>query len=83
MPAPHIQIRNLTMQFGQMRPLNDVSIDIPAGEFLTLLGPSGCGKSTTMRCVAGLQDPTSGEILFDGEDARQRPAHRRDVGFVF
>jgi len=81
--ATHIQIRNLTMQFGQMRPLDDVSLEIPAGEFLTLLGPSGCGKSTTMRCVAGLQEPTSGDIFFDGEDVVKRPAHRRDVGFVF
>ena len=83
MAATSIEIRNLTMQYGEIRPLDNVSLTIPSGEFLTLLGPSGCGKSTTMRCVAGLQEPTSGEIFFDGVNVGETPAHKRDVGFVF
>ncbi|MBC6406838.1 MAG: ABC transporter ATP-binding protein [Rhodobacteraceae bacterium] len=83
MPSTAIEIQNLTIQYGSFRPLDDVSLTIEAGEFLTLLGPSGCGKSTTMRCIAGLQEKTSGEILFDGVSVEGVSAHKRDVGFVF
>jgi multiple sugar transport system ATP-binding protein len=59
------------------------SITIEDGEFFMLLGPSGCGKTTTLRMVAGLELPTSGEIYINGEEVSQKPASRRDIAFVF
>jgi multiple sugar transport system ATP-binding protein len=59
----------------------DVSID--DGEFLTLLGPSGCGKTTTLRCIAGLEEPTSGEVYFDGERVTHVPANERNLAMMF
>ena len=56
---------------------------IEDGEFFMLLGPSGCGKTTTLRMMAGLELPTSGEILIDGGEVSQKPASQRDIAFVF
>ena len=57
-----ITIKNLTKHFGKVVAVNNVSLTIEPGTFLTLLGPSGCGKTTLLRCVAGLEDPDDGEI---------------------
>ena len=57
-----ITIKNLTKHFGDVVAVNDVSLTIEPGTFLTLLGPSGCGKTTLLRCIAGLEDPDEGEI---------------------
>ncbi|MCW2598421.1 MAG: Fe3+/spermidine/putrescine transporter ATP-binding protein [Frankiales bacterium] len=67
--------------------VDQVSLDIGENEFFTLLGPSGCGKTTTLRCIAGLEQPTSGSIEMDGvvvvSDSVLVPTHRRDIGMVF
>jgi iron(III) transport system ATP-binding protein len=67
--------------------VHDVTLDIGKNEFFTLLGPSGCGKTTTLRCIAGLEQPTSGSIELDGvvvvSDRIAVPTHRRDIGMVF
>lgn len=63
--------------------VNDISININKGEFLTLLGPSGCGKTTTLRLIAGFEEPTSGEILIDGQDVSYKQPYERDVNTVF
>jgi spermidine/putrescine transport system ATP-binding protein len=63
--------------------LGDVSIDIEHGEFFTLLGPSGCGKTTLLRCIAGFETPTSGQILLSGQDITHMPPHKRPVNTVF
>jgi multiple sugar transport system ATP-binding protein len=78
-----IVIRNLRKEFGDFVAVKDSSFIIGDGEFFMLLGPSGCGKTTTLRMIAGLELPTSGEILIDGEDVSQRPASQRDIAFVF
>ncbi len=78
-----IAIRNATKRFGAKAALDDVSIDIQPGEFFTLLGPSGCGKTTLLRAIAGFNDLTSGEILFDGRDVAGMEAWKRGIGFVF
>ena len=78
-----IVIRNLRKEFGSFTAVKGSSFTIGDGEFFMLLGPSGCGKTTTLRMIAGLELPTSGEILIDGEDVSQRPASQRDIAMVF
>ncbi len=78
-----IVIRNLRKEFGTFTAVKGSSFTVRDGEFFMLLGPSGCGKTTTLRMIAGLELPTSGEILIDGEDVSQRPASQRDIAMVF
>jgi len=63
--------------------VDDLNLDIAAGEFLTILGPSGCGKTTTLMCIAGFMLPDAGDILINGRSVVGRPAHRRELGVVF
>jgi len=78
-----IVIKNLRKEFGAFTAVKGSSFTIRDGEFFMLLGPSGCGKTTTLRMIAGLELPTSGEILIDGEDVSQKPASQRDIAMVF
>ncbi|MEX3009583.1 ABC transporter ATP-binding protein [Hoeflea sp. TYP-13] len=78
-----IQIRNTTKQFGALTAVDNLNLEIENGEFVALLGPSGCGKTTTMNMIAGMEHPTSGQILFDGEDLSDTRIQDRGVGFVF
>ncbi|MGH2547470.1 MAG: ABC transporter ATP-binding protein, partial [Actinomycetota bacterium] len=70
-------------RFGDVAAVDGISLDIPAGEFFSLLGPSGCGKTTTLRMIAGFERPDAGRILLDGRDMAQTPPHRRPVNTVF
>ena len=78
-----IKIRNLTKTFGAVRGVDDISLDIEEGEFVTLLGPSGCGKSTLLRMIGGFEEPTYGRIVLDGEDVTHVPPAKRAVNMVF
>ena len=78
-----IVIKNLRKEFGAFTAVQSSSFTIEDGEFFMLLGPSGCGKTTTLRMIAGLELPTSGEIYINGEEVSQKPASRRDIAFVF
>lgn len=78
-----IEIKNISKSFGDKCILNDVSISVKKGEFLTLLGPSGCGKTTLLRMVAGFGHPDTGEILINGADITDIPPHERPVNTVF
>ncbi len=78
-----IVIQNLCKEFGDFTAVQSSSFTIEDGEFFMLLGPSGCGKTTTLRMIAGLELPTSGEIFIDGEEVGQKPASERDIAFVF
>ena len=86
---PKIELRNITKKFGNFVAVDNLSIDIEDGDFVTLLGPSGCGKTTTLRQIAGLETPTSGEIIIDGktvfssEKMIDVSPSKRDVGFLF
>jgi sulfate transport system ATP-binding protein len=78
-----IEIENISKQFGSFTALNDVSLSIPSGELVALLGPSGSGKTTLLRIIAGLENPDSGRILFNGENTTESHVRERKVGFVF
>ena len=78
-----IEIKNVSKSFGEKCILNNVSISVKQGEFLTLLGPSGCGKTTLLRMIAGFGSPDSGEILINGTDITDMPPHERPVNTVF
>ena len=74
--TPIIQIRNVSKRFGKVTAVDNVSLDILAGEFFVLLGPSGCGKTTLLRMIAGFEMPTEGQIIIDGQDMSHRPAEQ-------
>jgi multiple sugar transport system ATP-binding protein len=78
-----VSLQKVTKCFGKVRAVEDFSLEIEDGEFLTLLGPSGCGKTTLLRCVAGLETPTSGEIRIDDKNVTQVPPRDRDISMVF
>jgi spermidine/putrescine transport system ATP-binding protein len=78
-----ISIVGLRKEFDGVTAVDGIDVDIQAGEFFTLLGPSGCGKTTTLRMLAGFEQPTDGQILIDGVDVAQTPAHKRPVNTVF
>jgi len=78
-----IQVSRLKKSFGEFVAVQDSSFTIQNGEFFVMLGPSGCGKTTTLRMIAGLELPTSGEIRLDQEEVTFLPASQRDIAFVF
>jgi spermidine/putrescine transport system ATP-binding protein len=78
-----VHLLDVTKHYGSTLAVDSVSADIADGEFVTLLGPSGCGKTTTLRMVAGLVDPTSGQIRFDGQVVNNVPPHKRNIGLAF
>ncbi len=78
-----IRLDGLSKRFGLVTGVDDVSLTVREGEFLTLLGPSGCGKSTLLRMIGGFEDPTAGRIWLDGEDVTDLPPNRRAVNMLF
>lgn len=78
-----IELKGLAKNFDDLQVLKGIDLTIHENEFLTLLGPSGCGKTTTLRIIAGFDDPSSGEVLFDGVDISKIPAYKREVNTVF
>jgi len=78
-----ISIIGLRKEFEGVTAVDGIDLEIKPGEFFTLLGPSGCGKTTTLRMLAGFEQPTDGQILIDGVDVAQTPAHKRPVNTVF
>ena len=86
--AVGIRLEAISKQFshrtrGDLWAVSDVTLDVPPGQFLTLLGPSGCGKTTTLRMIAGFEQPTRGRVFLDDRDVTGLMVNRRNIGFVF
>jgi len=77
-----VELRGVAKRFGAVTAVEDASLSIRRGEFLTLLGPSGCGKTTTLRLIAGFESPSDGEILIEGRAMHALPAYKRPVNTV-
>ena len=78
-----IRLQQLTKSFDGEPAVNGIDLDIPGGQFYSLLGASGCGKTTTLRMIAGFEKPDSGRIELDGHDVAGDPPHKRPVNTVF
>ncbi|MGG6296719.1 ABC transporter ATP-binding protein [Leptolyngbya sp. AN02str] len=82
--APALEVRNLNKTFApSVVPVKSLNLAVESGEFLTLLGPSGCGKSTVLRMIAGLEQPTKGQIFIDGRDVTRLSPSDRNIAMVF
>ena len=81
--APSVTLRGVTKRFGDFVAVRSMDLDIPRGQFFTMLGPSGCGKTTTLRMVAGFEEPSEGTVLLDGDDVTGLPPFRRATNTVF
>ena len=82
-PAHTLSLRNITKAYGEVIASNDVSLDVPRGEFLTLLGPSGSGKTTLLMIIAGFIEPTAGELYLNDRPVTHLPPEKRSFGMVF
>ena len=80
---PIVSIRNISKYFGKFAALDNVSLDIHAGEIFALLGPSGCGKSTLLRILSGFETPSEGELLLDNKDLIPLKPNKRPINMVF
>jgi multiple sugar transport system ATP-binding protein len=78
-----LKIENLTRNYGRVKALDNFSLEVNSGEFMALLGPSGCGKTTVVRCIAGLVNPTAGQIYIGDQLVNRLPPKDRDVAMVF
>jgi spermidine/putrescine transport system ATP-binding protein len=83
MASGTVQLVDLVKRFGDFTAVAGINLEMPSGEFFSLLGPSGCGKTTTLRMIAGFERPSEGQILLDGADVAQVPPHKRNVNTVF
>ena len=75
-----VRVKSLTKKFGDLLVLDDISFDVKKGQFLCVVGPTGCGKTTFLNCITRLYEPTSGEILVDGEPVDLR---KHNVSYIF
>ena len=81
--AGAVTLDGLSKRYGDVEAVRELSLEIPAGRFYSLLGPSGCGKTTTLRMIAGFEEPSAGRVLIGGDDMTATPAHKRPVNTVF
>ena len=83
MAGGEVEVVDLVKEFNEVTAVDGINLQMPAGEFFSMLGPSGCGKTTTLRLIAGFEQPTSGQILLDGRNMALTPPHKRNVNMVF
>jgi spermidine/putrescine transport system ATP-binding protein len=82
-PEIDVRLERVSKVFGDVAAVDDLSLDIPEGEFFSMLGPSGCGKTTTLRMIGGFEEPTYGTVYLGGRDVTPLPPYKRDVNTVF
>src|SRR5579859_8174221 len=78
-----VTLDRLSKHFKDVRAVDELSLEIADGSFVTLVGPSGCGKSTTLYCIAGLEEPSGGRILFDDRVVNEMSPRDRNIAMVF
>jgi ABC-type sugar transport system ATPase subunit len=78
-----VTFQNVVKKYGTITAVNNVSLEIQAGELCSLVGPSGCGKTTLLRVAAGFAAPDSGVVLLNGRPVTNQPPNKRNIGFVF
>ncbi len=78
-----IDLKNISKEYNGVQVLNNINLYIRKNEFLTLLGPSGCGKTTTLRIIGGFEQPTEGQVIFEGKDITNLPPYERQINTVF
>ena len=83
MHMSYIEFKNINKFYGENQVLKNISLNVEKGQFVTLLGPSGCGKSTLLRCLSGLEEISSGQIIMDGKDITDLEPRDRNIGMVF
>jgi spermidine/putrescine transport system ATP-binding protein len=83
MTQPLLELHNLNKSYGTFEAVKDIDLSVDAGEFLAIMGPSGCGKTTTLRMMAGLEDPTRGEIRLEGQQINDLPVWQRETPLVW
>jgi spermidine/putrescine transport system ATP-binding protein len=81
--APDVRLEDVVKEFGDVRAVDGISLEIPRGSFFALLGPSGCGKTTTLRMIGGFEEPDEGAIFLGDQPVTGLPPHKRDVNTVF
>ena len=79
----YLVLNRLSQRYGDLTAVEDLSLSVERGEFISLLGPSGCGKTTTLQMIAGFVEPSGGSIVLDGKDVSRTPANKRGLGMVF
>ena len=79
----YLVLNRLSKRYGDLTAVEDLSLSVKRGEFISLLGPSGCGKTTTLQMIAGFVEPSGGSIVLDGKDVSKMPANKRGLGMVF
>src|SRR6187402_619401 len=78
-----VLVRDVSLSFGAVDVLKSLTLDVAEGEFIVLLGPSGCGKSTLLNCIAGLLEPSTGQIFIEGKNVTWEEPKDRGIGMVF
>ena len=78
-----IELKNISKNFEDQQVLKGIDLNIYENEFLTLLGPSGCGKTTLLRIIGGFEEPSNGQLIFDGKDISKVPPYKREVNTVW
>lgn len=79
----HVELRGITKRYGNFTAVDNISLEVDEGEFLSFLGPSGCGKTTTLRMIAGFEEPTEGSVFIKGKRVNEVPPYMRNIGMVF
>jgi spermidine/putrescine ABC transporter ATP-binding subunit len=78
-----VELREITKKFGEFTAVDNISLNVNEGEFMSFLGPSGCGKTTTLRMIAGFEEPTEGSVCIKGKRVNEEPPYMRNIGMVF